>query len=208
MTKYILTEYTLSQMQKISRQEQKEKTRLGLVTKAEALFSARGISFTTTADIAKSLHVSHGTVFIHFPTREDLIQAVVEKFGERLSTELGRRLTSNLSLKQMLKAHVSVLADFEDFYLRLISESQSLPPSIRSLLYAMNASLSYRFYRAAQSQIRDGSIKKLEQPVFFNTWMGLLHYNIMNRDLFSEKTPILNQLGDELIRQFLTLVKT
>lgn len=195
-------------MEKITRQEQKAQTRTGLINKAEHLFALHGISHTTTADVAKAMNLSHGTVFIHFPTRDDLILAVVEKFGERLSQELGKRFSSELTLKEMLKAHISVLADFEDFYLRLVSESQSLPRQIRSQVFAMNASLSYRFYRAAQQHMKDGSIKKIDQAHFFNTWMAQLHFQIMNRDLFSEKSPILKYNGDEIIRQFLFLIKT
>jgi AcrR family transcriptional regulator len=195
-------------MEKISRKEQKEKTRAGLVSEAEGLFAANGISNTTTADIAKSLKVSHGTLFVHFPTRDDLIKAVVEEFGERLSSALGKRCSDDLVLKDLLKAHLAVLASFEDFYMRLISESQSLPPHIRSIVYSMNASLSYRFYRAAKNEMAQGTIKKMTQVQFFNTWMGLVHYYIMNRDLFSEKTPILNEVGNDLLKHFLNLIKT
>lgn len=194
-------------MEKITRKEQKENTRVGLISKAEHLFASKGISPTTTADIAKSLKVSHGTLFLHFATRDDLIKGVVHQFGERLSEALGQKLSSDLKLKALLKAHLSVLADFEDFYMRLISESQSLPPHIRSIVYSMNASLSYRFYRAAKIEMDAGVIKKIPQVQFFNTWMGLVHYNIMNRDLFSEKTPILNEVGNDLIQHFLHLIK-
>lgn len=193
---------------KTNRQIQKEQTRAKLIARAESLFAKQGIGNTTTAEIAKSLKLSHATVFIHFPTREDLILAVVDKFAERLSAELGQRCSSDMSLKEMLKAHLSVLSEFEDFYLRLISESQSLPPGIRGQVYALNASLSYRFYRAGQVLVQSAEHKKLTQPVFFNTWMALIHYAILNRDLFSEQTPILVHNGEDLIRQFLTLIKT
>ena len=142
-------------MEKISRKEQKERTRAGLVAEAEELFAAHGISSTTTADIAKSLKVSHGTLFVHFPTREDLIKAVVEDFGERLSSALGKRCADDLVLKDLLKSHLVVLAEFEDFYMRLISESQSLPPHIRSIVYSMNASLSYRTGQQKMKWIAD-----------------------------------------------------
>lgn len=194
-------------MEKITRREQKENTRAGLVHEAERLFAAKGISNTTTADIAKSLKVSHGTLFIHFPTREDLIKAVVDEFGERLSMALGQRCSADLKLRELLKAQITVLADFEDFYMRLISESLALPPHIRSIVYAMNASLSYRFYRAAKVEMDKGLVKKMTQVQLFNTWMGLVHYHIMNRDLFSEKIPILNEVGEDLLRHFFHLIK-
>jgi AcrR family transcriptional regulator len=194
-------------MEKVTRKEQKIKTRAGLVVQAESLFSSNGIANTTTADIAKSLKVSHGTLFVHFSTRDELVKAVVDEFGERLSAALGKRFEADLKLKELLKAHVAVLAEFEDFYMRLISESQMLPGHIRSIVYSINASLSYRFYRAAKIEMDKGQIRKMTQVLFFNTWMGLLHYYIMNRDLFSERTPILNEVGDELLRHFFYLIK-
>jgi hypothetical protein len=108
----------------------------------------------------------------------------------------------------LLRGHLAVLAAFEDVYLRLISESQSLPPRVRSIVHAINASLSYRFYAAAKPLMAKGRIKRLDQPAFFNTWMSLVHYRIANRDLFSDQTPILSRDGDELVRLFLRLVHT
>ncbi|HEY8271547.1 MAG TPA: TetR/AcrR family transcriptional regulator [Pseudobdellovibrionaceae bacterium] len=195
-------------MERITRKEQKERTRANLVDEALHLFSTKGISSTTTADVAKALDVSHGTVFVHFPTREELILAAVERFGERLSVRLNAKLTSDLHLKEILQAHLSVLTEFEDFYLRVICESQTLPPQIRSLVYSMNAAISYRLFHAAQKQMKDGSIKRIPQASLFNSWMALLNYHIMNRDLLSEKSPILKHKGDEILRLFLMLIKT
>lgn len=195
-------------MEKITRKEQKKQSRSNLVEHAEFLFSKHGISSTTTADVAKSVKMSHGALFVHFPTRDDLILSVVERFGDRLGAEMGRRFEDDMSLRDLLKAHIAVLSEFEDFYMRLISESQSLPPKIRSIVYSMNASLSYRFYRAALGQIKEGKIKKMDQASFFNTWMALINYYVMNRDLFSERTPILKEIGEEVLRHFFHLIKT
>jgi hypothetical protein len=38
--------------------------------------------------------------------------------------------------------------------------------------------------------------------------MSLVHYYLMNRDLFSDKAPILREKGDALVRHFFHLVKT
>lgn len=194
-------------MERLSRQAQKEKTRAGLTAAAEKLFAHHGFAQTTTADVAEALRVSHGTVFVHFPTREDLILAVIDRFGERLSAELGRRLAEDLPLKKLLQAHLLVLAEFEDFYMRLISESPSLPAQVRSLLYAMNASISYRFYRVSKPLMKAGELKAMEQALFFNTWLSLVHFHLMNRDLFSEKRPVLKAIGENLIKHFMLLMK-
>ena len=194
-------------MIKLSRKEQKEHTRTALVARAEAMFAKHGIGNTTTAEIAKALSVSHGTVFIHFATRDDLVLAVVDAFGERLHDALNEKLTDDLSLSQLLKAHIAVLVEFETFYLRLISESQSLPKHVRSIVYSINASLSYRFYRKAREQMIAGKVKRMDQPTFFNTWMALLHFYILNRDLFTDAASILDAKGDDILKQFHLLIK-
>jgi AcrR family transcriptional regulator len=194
-------------MEKLNRQEQKARTRQGLVNKATELFARQGIASTSTAQVARSLRVSHGALFVHFPTREELLLAVVDQFGARLGKELGRRIESHLTLEEMLEVHLSVLADFEDFYARLIAESESLPPEVRSQVYAMNASLSYRFHGAAEARMKKGELKKLDQVSFFRTWMALLHYHLLNRDLFSDELPILKHKGGEILRLFLTLIQ-
>ena len=195
-------------MKKLTRVEQKENTRQGLIQEALRLFSKNGIAVTTTAEVAKAMQISHGTVFIHFPTREDLILGVVDSFGEQLASALGSKFSSEMSLKQMLTAHLHVLSAFEDFYMRLISESPCLSPHIRGQVFAMNSSLSYRFFRAAQALMKTGELKKIDQVHFFNTWMALLHYSIMNRDLLSEQTPILQHKGPDILRNFYSLIST
>ncbi len=191
-----------------TRKQQRETTCLRVVEGSEALFGKNGISNTTTAEIARTLDISHGTLFIHFPTRDDLILAVVDRFGERLSTELKRKLSPVMPLVDQLRIHMSVLSEFEDFYLRTICEFQILPTKIRTHLTAINIELSHRFYQAAKAQMASGQLKKMSQASFFNTWMSLLTYLILNRDLFCEKTPILKHKREEILRHFVHLVGT
>ncbi len=126
-------------MQTVTRKEQKERTRAALVEQAESLFAKNGIANTSTAEISKALKVSHGTLFLHFPTRDDLILGVVDEFGARLAEALGKDCSADLKLRDLLKGHLTVLSQFEDFYLRLISESPNLPPHIRSIVFSINA---------------------------------------------------------------------
>ena len=112
----------------------------------------------TLYSLAKSINISHGALFVHFKTREELILSVVEKFGDRLASELGRRFMDDMKLKDLLQAHLEVLSEFEDFYLRLISESQSLPLKIRLCLIKGSRSKSCSV----------GNLQNRRQPL----WVG------------------------------------
>ena len=51
-----------------TRLEQKQRTRERLLDVAATLFAERGLAATTTLEVARAAGVSHGTVFVHFPT--------------------------------------------------------------------------------------------------------------------------------------------
>src|SRR5947208_583464 len=114
-------------MQAATRQEQKAATRDRLVNAAMSLFARKGIVQTTTADIARSIRMSHGVVFLHFPKRDDLVIAVIDEFGRRLAVEFRQALEQDLGLRAVLQAHLRVLAEFEPFYARLVIEARLLP---------------------------------------------------------------------------------
>src|SRR5438552_15105229 len=139
-------------MQAATRQEQKAATRDRLVNAAMALFARKGIVQTTTADIAKSIRMSHGVVFLHFPKRDDLVIAVIDDFGRRLAVEFRQALEQDLGLRAVLQAHLRALAVFEPFYARLVIEAPLLPPQVRSTLWLLHASVSQRRFLAQERE--------------------------------------------------------
>lgn len=191
----------------VTRQEQKEMTRSGLIQTATRLFSKKGIVNTATADVAKAQKVSHGTVFVHFPTREDLIIAVIDEFGAKLSKEFGNCMEQG-ELRELLAFHLEMLSEYEDFYHRLISELVHLPEKVRSMVFMLNAAVSWKIYESAKLLMESGEVKTMTRPLLFNTWISLVQYYVMNRDLLSEKQPILKEMKTELISHYINLIST
>jgi AcrR family transcriptional regulator len=191
----------------ITRKEQKEQTKRSLIVAAANLFAQEGISATATADVAKSLKLSHGTVFLHFPKRDDLVLAVIDDFGARLSSELQKSIGNESRLERILRAHLNTLAEFEDFYFRILTELHLLPDSIRSTIFMLNSAVSWKMFEAAAPMIKAGQIKKLDRASFFNTWIALVHYYVINRDQFCTRRPILSEVGEMLVKHFLNLVQ-
>lgn len=178
-----------------------------MIEVAMDLFTQNGIAGTATAEIAKALKLSHGTVFIHFPTRDDLVLAVIDEFGRKLSEELRSAIEGDLPLERVLKGHLQALAEFEDFYFRLITEMHSLPEKVQGTVFMLNAAISWKLYEAAKPLMKQGRVKKIDRPLFFNTWMSLVTYHVIYREQLSEKRPVLRAKQEELIRHFLNLVK-
>jgi AcrR family transcriptional regulator len=194
-------------MQAATRQEQKAATRDRLVDAAMALFARKGIVQTTTADIARSIRMSHGVVFLHFPKRDDLVIAVIDEFGRRLAVEFRQALEQDLGLRAVLQAHLRVLAEFEPFYARLVIEAPLLPPKVRSTLLMLHAAVSQRLFLALERERKAGRARRLERPLLFNTWIGLVHHYLVNRDVFATGNSVIAEQGNVLVQHFMTMVK-
>jgi AcrR family transcriptional regulator len=194
-------------MEATARQEQKAATRERVVESALALFARQGIVETTTADIAKAIGMSHGVIFLHFPKRDDLVIAVIDEFGRRLAMELRRAMEGERRLRAVLEAHLRVLEEFEPFYARLVTEAGLLPPKVRGTLLMLHAAVSHRVALAAAAELAEGRVRDVPRHLLFNTWIGLVHHYLINRDLFTEGPSVIGAKKDELVNHFLALVR-
>lgn len=78
---------------------QKETTRKRLLTTALALFQAQGYVATTIDDIAVAAATTRVTFYAHFPSRRDIMLALIDELNdllERGATETGRSTASAL----------------------------------------------------------------------------------------------------------------
>ena len=60
-----------------------ERTRLGLLEAARAVFGEQGYEKTTVADIVGAANVAHGTFYLYFDNKHDVFLALVATMGER-----------------------------------------------------------------------------------------------------------------------------
>lgn len=194
-------------MKTSQRIEQKEQTRKRLIETSLSVFSSQGIASTNTAELAKCAHVSHGTIFLHFPKRDDLLFAVMTEFGNQLASKFDESAKQSKGIKGVLKAHLETLSQFEDFYTHLVKELTYLPDNVRSHFFMLQSAISHRINMEAKKEIAQGKIKKIERDKLFNTWIALLHYYIANKEIFSPDESVIDSLGDDLLKHFLTLIK-
>lgn len=188
------------------RQEQKNRTRKHLISVAFDRLAKDGLVSTSTSDIAKAAGVSHGTVFAHFATRDELLTAVIEEFGNRISLRLHELASNGGSIREVLNAHLKGLIEFEPFYRRLVMDSHLLPESARSTLIMIQSVISFHISEVAEREIKSGKIRPHPIHLLFNTWIGLVHYYLANSDLFTSSESVLSSKGGELLEYFTDLI--
>lgn len=190
-----------------ARQAQKSNTRKKIIDAAYRVFSERGFSAATSI-IAKEAGVSHGSIFAHFPTLNDLLICLLSDFGDKMGKSLHRLAINCDNMEDLLKEHLNILEEYEAFYSRLISEKDRLPEEAKSTFAALQSTVAFHFAGVAERDIENGKIKKLPVHMLFNTWLGLVHYYLLNKEFFSVAGgPVLRRYKTDLLHAYLNLIK-
>ena len=96
-----------------------EKRKKLLLGKAIAAFAKIGIGATVHADVAREAEVSVPTVFIYFPTREELVSAVIaetERFLLQLMDKaVAKKNTDTAKVLAILNAFASAVDEHPDY---------------------------------------------------------------------------------------------
>ncbi len=192
-------------MKQNKRQIQKETTRKLILQAAYKVYSNEGFDAATNR-IAKEAQIAHGSIFVHFPTVEDLKAGLLEQFGMDINKQLHELSENCDSLEDILYAHIEILMKHQGFYKRLISESSFLPEQARYVYVSIQSTVSFHLSKVIEKYQKEGKIKMLPIHFVFNSWLGLLHYYLSNEELFAPEGSVLNRYKEELAGNFLKLL--
>jgi hypothetical protein len=112
------------------------------------------------------------------------------------------------SVENLLKEHLNVLEEYEAFYYRLISEKNRLPDEAKNTFAFIQSIVAFHFRSVIEREIEKGTVKKLPIHMLFNTWLGLVHYYLLNKEFFSDSSgSVLRRYRAELLFTYLNLIK-
>jgi len=188
------------------RATQKAETRARILQHAKRLCARRGFVRTRTIDVARAARVSHGSVFVHFPSRDGLVAAVVAEMAREITDALHAKATSGGTLADVLGAHLACLAEREDEVRWLLLEAPLLPKGFHTAWVGLQSAVSFHVLQAAERDMAAGRVREMAPHLLFNTWIGLVNHYVMNRDLFAPGRSVLAEHGEALRAHFLDLV--
>ena len=91
-----------------------EAIRKRIVETADALFYQRGFAHTSFADISDALGMSKGNFYYYFKTKDDILNAVIEKRGEDTRQSLAQWNNAEPDPRKRLKKYIAILTASQD----------------------------------------------------------------------------------------------
>lgn len=76
---------------------------------AERLFTAKGFDNTTTNDILKEIGIARGTLYYHFKSKEDILDAMIDRTTERLITA-AKSIAENGAIPVLQRLTMTIMA--------------------------------------------------------------------------------------------------
>jgi AcrR family transcriptional regulator len=189
------------------RARQRETTRRDLVDAGLRLVASNGFAATTTASIAQATGKAHGTVFVHFRTREALVAELIAEVGRVMSAQLAPLEDCAPTLAQVMQAHLAALAENEALYSRLLSEACTLPLAARAHIFALQSGIAARLRKAYARAKMQGKVREMDPVMLGNMWISLTNHYLLNRDLFAPGQGVMAKCGANIQAQLLDLIQ-
>lgn len=213
MSEYsVNTETSTAGLPRNARLLQRDATRRQLVDAGLRVVAARGLAGATTAAIAEASGKAHGTVFVHFRNRDDLVDALVQELGRAISQRLaeladdGAPSDAGPGVAEVLDAHLAALAEFEALVSCVLRESATLPPAARARVFALQSGVAWRLRHALARDVARGRARAIEPLTLANVWIALVNHYLIHRDLFAPGASVVATRGAELKAQLLSLL--
>jgi AcrR family transcriptional regulator len=135
--------------------------RATLLSSALKLFVKNGVMNTSTAEIAKEAGTAAGTLFLYFPTKQELLNELVLKIGKDQSDHINQLLKPSFSARETFFTiwHGTVtwfLENMEAYqYIQQVRDSGMIS---ESAVQESNKFFGY-YYNAIQKGFEEGSLK-------------------------------------------------
>lgn len=186
---------------------QRAATRRDLIAAGLRVVAENGFANATTAAVARETGKAHGTVFVHFPTREALVVELINAIGSTITARLAAIPSGGVGLSQVLDAHLAALHDHEVLLCRLLRETTLLPPAARALLFAFQSGVAARIRAGLAHDVGNGKARAFDAVALANIWISLTNHYLINRDLFAPGAGVIAAQGEMLRRHLMAIVE-
>ena len=114
--------------------------------------------------------------------------------------------TAGASVRDVLTAHVECLVAREHQIRWLLLETPMLPKGFHSAWLSLQSAVSVHLSGPVEREMASGRIRQMPLHLLFNSWIGLIHHYVINRDLFAPGRSVLREHGPMLVDHFMNLL--
>jgi AcrR family transcriptional regulator len=171
------------------KEREKNERRASIIKCAKELILEYGAEKVSMLDIAEKAELSKGTLYIYFPSKEELYKEICNEAANRFLKFFSTKLTSGLSSLEMLKlywlCYVEMFGESEDMLIIFSMKDYIAPAFPFNPFEDKDEDSSYVFYVAIKGMIQQGINEGIFDPnikpsTVARTMLSLFSYIVEN----------------------------
>jgi AcrR family transcriptional regulator len=153
-----------------------------IISAAATVFHRKGYHGATMADIAAEVDLTAGSLYHHFPSKQDLLMAVLDR-GLGLITDEVRLVVESddlpaEKLRQIAQAHIRAEIENANIAAAILFEGRALlaVPGVRNRVVEQRDTLEALYRRVVETGIAAGDFRAVDVGIFVKTLFGALNW--------------------------------
>lgn len=195
-----------SQADKSTQTRDPEGTRGRILDAALNIFSRKGYYEASVDEIVGESQTSKGSVYFHFPNKQTLFLALVDKFSDLLERRVNSAIsTEKEGIARVDAALTSVLETFGQYRPLakiMLVQAMGLGPAFEQKLMEVHNRFALLIKAYLDEAVALGEIAPVETGIVSRAWMGAINEVVMHWVMTGESDPeqIMQTLRPMLLR--------
>ena len=176
----------------------KELTRERILEAAEKLFAEKGFHETAMDEIVRAAKVSKGGVYFHFPSKEELFFALLDKLADALQREVQREITRRrgavAKIQGALEVVLRTLTSHRHLAQIILRQGHGLGPSFERKRLEIYSRFARLIKENLDEALAEGSIPPINTEITAYAWLGAINELVLRWIYTGQPDPLTQTL--------------
>ena len=185
------------------RSELKQKTHNLILEKTALLLDKKGFLNVSSKEIAKECNVSQGSIFLHFKTKENLLNMILSNNITHFENSLKNSLLPELKSDIFLKKYLDLLILNEAFLSRAYMDLPYLQETLSKNLNNLETTTKNLFFEnIRKNKIKNIKFNIVDTFISIDAFFSQSQKNLLEKDIYAQSNSVIRQRRGKIIKLY------
>lgn len=184
-----------------TREENKQKTREKILQESSKLIYRNGLFKVSTKDISKVSGVSQGSIFLHFQTKENLINTILTSNIVDVENALVERCNPNENQDTFIKSFLFVMTEFEDSLSRIFKDYSFMSETLQKHTDGLESTLKNLFFDNLK-QNQSTTLNIIDSFILIDAFVSQIKFYFVEKTVYSVSNSIIRQRRGRILKLY------
>lgn len=175
-----------------TRDELKLQTREKIISETTKLLHEKGFIQVSSREISEICGVSQGTIFLHFETKNNLLNAILYSNINKFENALNERCNPNETQDTFIKNFLNTLSDYENILSRAYKDYPYLTDSLQKQLDDLDTLVKNKLFDNLKFN-RSNNTNIIDSFILIDAFISQIKYYLLEKSVYTISNSVLRQ---------------